>query len=129
MPLANPTHWIGGLQVGKHRYSFDGSISELLLYDRALTETERRELRRHLTDKYGIKPPAPFVPPEPDSFDVLNAGHEWASPSAERETDVCVVGCGSGGVGAVLAAARRGVKVVVVERQAVLGGTGTNAFV
>ena len=44
-------------------------------------------------------------------------------------TDVCVVGGGSGGVGAALAAARAGAKVALVERNEVLGGTSTMAWV
>ena len=42
---------------------------------------------------------------------------------------VCVVGGGSGGFGAALAAARAGVDTVLVEKQAMLGGTSTAAFV
>jgi hypothetical protein len=44
-------------------------------------------------------------------------------------TDVCVIGGGSGGTGAALAAARAGAKVVLLEREAILGGTVTCAFV
>ncbi len=129
LPLTSDVHWIGGLRVGQHRYSFDGTISELLVYDRALTQRERGNLHAHLTDKYEIKPPPASAGAGPDSFDVLDPRHGWGTPGAETETDVCVVGCGSGGTGAALAAARRGVKVLVVERQKRLGGTGTNAFV
>jgi len=50
--------------------------------------------------------------------------------SDERiRTDVCVIGGGSGGTGAALAAARAGAKVVLVERESTLGGAATNAFV
>ena len=45
------------------------------------------------------------------------------------ETDVCVVGGGSGGIGAALAAARAGAKCVLVEKMGLLGGTGTSAYV
>ena len=44
-------------------------------------------------------------------------------------SEVCVIGGGSGGTGAALAAARAGAKVVLVERESILGGTATNAFV
>ena len=44
-------------------------------------------------------------------------------------TDVCVVGGGSGGIGAALAAARAGADVILVERMDRLGGTSTNAYV
>jgi len=47
----------------------------------------------------------------------------------ELRTDVCVVGGGSAGIAAAIAAARDGARVVLVERQRRLGGTGTNAFV
>lgn len=50
--------------------------------------------------------------------------------SDERiRTEVCVIGGGSGGTGAALAAARAGAKVVLVERESILGGTATSAFV
>ncbi len=50
--------------------------------------------------------------------------------SDERvRTEVCVIGGGSGGTGAALAAARAGANVVLVERESILGGTATNAFV
>ncbi|MBN2309901.1 MAG: FAD-dependent oxidoreductase [Candidatus Hydrogenedentes bacterium] len=45
------------------------------------------------------------------------------------EADVCVVGGGSGGVGAALAAARMGADVVLVEKNQMLGGTSTCAWV
>jgi hypothetical protein len=44
-------------------------------------------------------------------------------------TDVCVVGGGSGGTGAALAAARAGADVVVVEALGKPGGTGTASLV
>ena len=43
--------------------------------------------------------------------------------------DVCIVGGGSGGFGAALAAARAGADVVLVEQESRLGGTSTSAFV
>jgi hypothetical protein len=43
--------------------------------------------------------------------------------------DVCVVGGGSGGFGAALAAARAEARVILVEKQSRLGGTSTSAFV
>ena len=53
-------------------------------------------------------------------------------PGAAEErirTEVCVIGGGSGGIGAALAAARAGVNVVLVEREEILGGTATCAYV
>ena len=43
--------------------------------------------------------------------------------------EVCVVGGGSGGMAAALAAAREGVRVILVEKQAMLGGTSTAGLV
>ena len=51
-----------------------------------------------------------------------------AEPEPVR-ADVCVVGGGSGGIGAAVAAARAGAEVILVERQPGLGGTCTNAYV
>jgi NAD(P)-dependent dehydrogenase (short-subunit alcohol dehydrogenase family) len=45
------------------------------------------------------------------------------------QTQICIVGGGSGGVGAALAAARAGVEVLLVERLGQLGGTSTSAYV
>jgi hypothetical protein len=50
--------------------------------------------------------------------------------SEERiRTEVCVIGGGSGGTGAAVAAARAGAKVVLLERDSCLGGTATNGMV
>lgn len=50
--------------------------------------------------------------------------------SEERiRTQVCVIGAGSGGTGAALAAARAGAEVVLLERDSCLGGTATNGMV
>ena len=46
-----------------------------------------------------------------------------------RNTDVLVVGGGVGGTMAAIAAARKGVKVTLVERGGCLGGTWTAALV
>ena len=43
--------------------------------------------------------------------------------------DVCVVGGGSAGIGAALAAARQGAQVVLIEREPALGGTSGRAYV
>jgi hypothetical protein len=52
------------------------------------------------------------------------------SEGAEKlSTDVCVVGGGSGGFSAALAAARCGADCILVERLSVLGGTSTAAYV
>jgi hypothetical protein len=52
-----------------------------------------------------------------------------AAESKPMTCDVCIIGGGSGGFGAALAAARAGAKVILVERQSRLGGTSTSAFV
>ena len=53
---------------------------------------------------------------------------QWAG-AQELRADVCVVGGGSAGVGAAIAAARAGADVVLVEKLGRLGGTSTNAYV
>ena len=61
---------------------------------------------------------------------LAGAGARAAAAEPARMTcDVCVVGGGSGGFGAALAAARAGAKVILVEKQPRLGGTSTSAFV
>jgi len=125
-PLVSETTWLGGLPLGERLYSFHGAIHEVMIYDRALSQEECGEISSYLIAKHGIDP-APA--PEPDSFDVLNEARPRAPVSHELTTDVCVVGAGSGGIGAAVAAARHGARVVLVERQARLGGTGTNAYV
>ncbi len=60
----------------------------------------------------------------------LNAAEPDAvAPVAEISTDVCVVGGGSAGVAAAIAAGRENVDVVLVEKNKILGGTATNAYV
>lgn len=48
---------------------------------------------------------------------------------ADLSTDVCIVGGGSGGYSAAIAAARAGADCILVERQPMLGGTSTAAYV
>ena len=60
---------------------------------------------------------------------VTSTGRRETSPDETIKTQVCVIGGGSGGVGAALAAARAGAKVVLLERESVLGGTSTMAWV
>ncbi len=60
---------------------------------------------------------------------VCSAGAWGAAPKTAWQADVCVVGGGSGGIGAALAAARAGASVILVERQPALGGTSARAFV
>jgi hypothetical protein len=51
------------------------------------------------------------------------------APLEHLRTQVCVIGGGSGGTGAALAAARAGAKVVLIECESILGGTSTNAWI
>lgn len=44
-------------------------------------------------------------------------------------TEVCIIGAGSSGIGAALAASRAGAKVVLIEKQNKVGGTSTQAYV
>ncbi len=49
--------------------------------------------------------------------------------ATDYEYDLCVVGSGSGGIGASLAAARMGLKVVLVEREESIGGNAARGGV
>jgi hypothetical protein len=53
----------------------------------------------------------------------------FAKETIRLKTDICIVGAGSGGIGAALAAARAGANVVLVEKLGRVGGTSTMAFV
>ena len=53
----------------------------------------------------------------------------YANEPVRLSAQVCVIGGGSGGIGAALSAARAGAQVVLVEKQNVLGGTSTLGFV
>jgi hypothetical protein len=67
--------------------------------------------------------------PQHDSWNVLNIPRYTEQVDREISTDVCVVGAGSAGCAAAIIAAREGANVVLVERQELLGGTGTSAGV
>lgn len=45
------------------------------------------------------------------------------------KTGVCIIGAGSGGIGAALAASRSGADVVLIEKEKIVGGTSTLAYV
>ena len=51
------------------------------------------------------------------------------TPEERIRTQVCVIGGGSAGTGAALAAARTGAKTWLLESESILGGTSTNAWV
>jgi len=51
------------------------------------------------------------------------------APEERIRTQVCVIGGGSSGIGAAIAAARGGARTVLLEREAILGGTMTLAWV
>ncbi|NLS91918.1 MAG: FAD-dependent oxidoreductase [Planctomycetaceae bacterium] len=126
-PLADSGAWIGGLVIpGRNPLFWKGTISEILVYNRALDHEELKQVTAYLTEKHNLKDPAA---PLDDSWNILTSPHPQGPVTKEIETDVCVVGAGSGGIAAALAAARRGAHVVLIERQARLGGTGTNAYV
>ena len=126
-PWVAPGAWIGALRIsGGPTYFWHGGISEIVVYRRALEPHELQAAREVLSQRHQLSPPAEtsFA----DSWNVL-AERPERPVARELEADVCIVGAGSGGVGAAIAAARQGVSVVLVERQQLLGGTGTNALV
>jgi len=53
----------------------------------------------------------------------------YANEPVHLTTQVCVIGGGSGGIGAALAAARAGAQVVLIEKRNALGGTSTLGYV
>ena len=53
----------------------------------------------------------------------------FANEPIRITTQVCVIGGGSGGIGAALSAARAGTQVILVEKRNALGGTSTLGFV
>ena len=126
-PLVDSGAWIGGLPLpGRQSVFWKGTISEILVYERALSQEELQQVSDCLTEKYGLEKPTSLVG---DTWNILTSPRPDQPVTDELKTDVCVVGAGSAGVGAALAAARHGAKVVQVERQDRLGGTGTNAYV
>jgi thioredoxin reductase len=50
-------------------------------------------------------------------------------PMSEIRYDLCVVGAGSGGIGAALAAARMGLSVLLIEKSDTLGGNAVRGGV
>jgi hypothetical protein len=45
------------------------------------------------------------------------------------KTEVCIIGAGSGGIGAALAASRAGAEVIIIEKEGIVGGTSTLSYV
>jgi hypothetical protein len=125
-PLVGDQQWIGALPLAGRTLSWNGEIAELLVYDCALNAAQREQVARSLCEKYGIRYE---WKPEELAVDVYPWRTEPKPADAHCETDVCIVGAGSAGIGAALAAARRGARVVLVERQQTIGGTGVNALV
>ena len=62
-------------------------------------------------------------------FTVLPGIQAVAGEVSQLRADVCIVGGGSGGLGAAIAAARAAAHVILVERQDRLGGTSVRAYV
>ena len=126
-PVIDSGAWIGGLVVpGRAPLFFKGAIYELAVYDRALDEAELKAATECLKKKHKLRDPStPFE----DTWNVLATQRATQPVAEELEADVCVVGGGSAGIGAAVAAARKGARVVLIERQKRLGGTGANAYV
>jgi hypothetical protein len=53
----------------------------------------------------------------------------FATDLVKIKADVCIVGAGSAGIGAALAASRAGAKVVLIEKEGKVGGTSTMSYV
>ena len=120
--------WIGMLRIpNANDFYWNGMISEILVYDRILDKAEVEQITAYLNNKFDTDAVQP--PVIKDSWNVLDSKKDHNPVSREIETDVCIIGGGSGGTGAAVAASREGADVVLVERQAMLGGTGVNALV
>jgi len=125
-PVSGDVQWIGALPLGEKTLSWNGCIAEIMVYDRALSSKERENLVRMLSEKYGL----PYrLEDEALKVQVYPWNTDPRPAQEELEADVCIVGAGSAGIGAALAAGRRGVRVLLVERQEKLGGTGVNGLV
>lgn len=125
-PVVGQAAWIGALPLDNRLLSWNGDIAEVMVFDRALGTSEREAIAKSLCEKHGI----PFQWTGVASDEQIYPWTSQPKPADDTiSTDVCVVGAGSAGIAAALAAARRGASVVLIERQARLGGTGVNAFV
>ena len=128
-PLFSGQMQIGGFDIpGLSHHRWNGRVSEILIYDRALAETEIQQVKEYLIDKHKLARKLESKTYE-DQWNVL-AQPPYEGPIAEElQCDVCVVGGGSSGCAAVVMAAREGADSILVERQTLLGGTGSNALV
>ncbi len=128
-PLFGKTLQIGGLDFSNLSFSWKGSISEVALFEGAASQETIERLRDEAVEKSALDLSPESKPRAPDSYDVLARPQFEGKVVREIETDVCVVGAGSAGCAAAIAAGREGAKVALIERQKRLGGTGSNAFV
>ena len=70
MPDTVSQFWIGGQQAGGS--AFSGYINELIVYDRALTDTEMAGVQEYLEEKYQWTPPETPVPTVPQFYADVN---------------------------------------------------------
>lgn len=101
---------IGDIALEKLESVFleSGSPDVDVISGATVTSTGARFAFRHALESAGVLEPLPEV-------------------TEEMETDVLVVGCGSSGVTAALAAAERGARVIMMDRTTVFGGNGLYA--
>lgn len=128
LPVWGERLQIGGLEFPNARFSWQGEISELWFFDSALDGAELERRSAEAAARHGIDQTRATARPD-DSWNVLDRPKFVGEPDREIDADVCVVGAGSAGCAAAIAAGRAGARVALVERQKRLGGTGTNAFV
>jgi hypothetical protein len=93
------------------------TTAPLTVDDLVLVGSMDQATQEPATGSLGSIPGAPKPPNAPEA------------PVRELQADVCVVGGGSGGIGAAVAAARAGARVLLVERERILGGTSTAGYV
>ncbi len=47
----------------------------------------------------------------------------------QMQADICIIGAGSAGIGAALAASRAGAEVIIIEKENKVGGTSVHSYV
>lgn len=128
-PLFSDRWLIGGFNLpGLPQHAWNGDISEILVYDRALSDTEVDQVREYLLEKHRLPRKIERKIHE-DTWNTLSQTPYDGPIAEERRCDVCIIGAGSSGSAAAILSGREGADTILVERQTLLGGSGTNALV
>jgi hypothetical protein len=84
--VQHPYVEFNNLQIGEYFDPMRGTIAEILIYDKALSDAERRQTERYLTQKYSLLSPTPEQAvlartPWSLAFPHLSATQSWAANS------------------------------------------------